>query len=156
MNADTTRLDYQHVPTGPPVSPSDAESSAQAQAYERAVDVILDDCFLSMGQAVGLRATFDYDAVVWLRARFREKFLAALHRNGDRWLEDRANVTAVCGMFAERAVRYAGGAASVDLDAVRKAAADVERHCQMHASRRSQSDASTAMIAGYWCIWDPK
>jgi len=68
----------------------------------------------------------------------------------------------VCGMLGERAVRYAEGAPSISLDAAMKAAADVERYCQLHAARRSgargntSSDAATALIAGYWCTWDPE
>lgn len=132
----------------------------QTLAYERTADVVLDDLFLSVGQAIGLRASMDYDAVVWLRAHFREKFLTALHRQGDRWLEDRAVVTAVSGLFAERAFRNANGAASIGIDDVRQAAADVERYCRAHA-RRAATKAhgatdATALIAGYWCTWDPK
>ena len=53
-------------------------------------------------------------------------------------------------------------AASIGLDAIRKASADVERYCQLHASRRTRSrnhgnsEAATARIAGYWCTWDPE
>ncbi len=133
----------------------------QTRAFERTADVVLDDLFLSVGQAIGLRASMDYDAVVWLRTHFREKFLAALHRQGDRWREDRAVVTAVSALFAERAVRNANGAASIGLDDVRQAAADVERYCRAHARRAATkahgaSDSATALIAGYWCTWDPK
>lgn len=133
----------------------------QALALERAVDAILDDCFLSMGQAVGLRATFEYEAVVWVRNNFRAKFLEAMRHFGNRWLEDRAVVTAVCAMLGERAVRYANGP-SIGLEAAMKASADVERYCQLHAARRSgvrggtPVEAATAMIAGYWCTWEPR
>jgi hypothetical protein len=160
MHTDTTR---QHVLPGTVATgydPSIAGAPDQTQAYERTVDVVLDDLFLSVGQAIGLRATVDYDAVLWLRTHFRQKFLAALHRQGDRWLDDRAVVTAVSGLFAERAVRYANGAASIALDDVRQAAADVERYCRAHArraaARAGASDAATALIAGYWCTWDPE
>ncbi len=160
MNLDPIRLD---VPSD--TFASEAASPAfsapdQILAHERAVDIILADCFMSIGQAVGLRATFDYDAVQWVREHFRAKFLAAMRHFGNRWQEDRATVTAVCGMLGERAVRHANGAASIDLDAARKAAADVERYCQLHAARRSgarggSSEAATALIAGYWCTWEP-
>lgn len=138
-----------------------AGEQRQTLAYERTVDVVLDDLFLSVGQAIGLRASMDYDAVVWLRTHFRQKFLAALHRQGNRWLEDRAIVTAVSALFAERAVRYADGASSIALDNVRQAAADVEKYCRAHARKAAarahgSTDATTALIAGYWCTWDPE
>jgi len=161
MNTDTTRQNTPHVaiPTGYDSSIDGAAD--QTLAFEGTADIVLDDLFLSVGQAIGLRASVDYDAVVWLRTHFRQKFLAALHRQGDRWLEDRAVVTAVSGLFAERAVRNANGAASIGLDDVRQAAADVERYCRAHARRAATkahgtSDAATALIAGYWCTWDPK
>lgn len=145
-------------PLTPPLAPSSAPS-LRAQAYERTADVVLDDLFLSVGQAIGLRASMEFDAVVWLRAHFREKFLAALNRQGDRWQEDRAVVTAVSGLFAERAYRNSDGD-SITLDNVRQAAADVERYCRAHArratSRAQASDAATALIAGYWCTHDPE
>jgi hypothetical protein len=158
MNTDTTRLDDLSGSYGHPASRGSAAD--EALAHERAVDAILDDCFLSIGQAIGLRATFEYDAVVWVRNNFRTKFLAAMAQFGNRWLEDRATVTAVCGMLGERAVRHANGACSIGLDAAMQASADVERYCQVHAARRSgargsaASDAATALIAGYWCTWD--
>lgn len=162
MNTETTR------PNAPPATIAHGYDATidgvlgQTFEHEREVDAILDDCFLSMGQAVGLRATFDFDAVLWVRNNFRAKFLAAMRHCGNRWLEDRATVTAVCGMLGERAVRYAEGGPSITLDAAMKAAADVERYCQLHAARRSgarghtASDAATALIAGYWCTWDPE
>lgn len=156
MNTDTTRLDDLYPPHGP----RPAGATDETLAHERAVDAILDDCFLSIGQAIGLRATFDYDAVVWVRDNFRSKFLAAMGQFGNRWMQDRATVTAVCGMLGERAVRHAAGAASINLAAAMQASADVERYCQVHAARRNgargsaASDAATALIAGYWCTWD--
>lgn len=129
---------------------------------EVAIDAILDDCFLSFGQSIGLRASLDYDAVLFLRGYFRPKFLAAMRTFGNRWLEDRANVTAVGGMLAERAVRYANGASTIGLDEIRKAAADVERYCHVHAARHGgdartlRTDGATKLIAGYWCTLDPE
>ncbi len=160
MNIDPIRQDvppspFAHVATSPAATTPD-----QTLAHERAVDVILDDCFLSIGQAVGLRATFDYEAVQWVRTNFRAKFLAAMRHFGNRWLEDCATVTAVCAMLGERAVRHANGAPAIDVEAARKASADVERYCQLHAARRSgargaSTEAATALIAGYWCTWEP-
>lgn len=161
MNTDTTRQPVPPAGVAHGYDRSIADASDQTLAYERTVDVVLDDLFLSVGQAIGLRATVDYEAVVWLRSHFREKFLAALHRQGDRWLEDRAVVTAVSGLFAERAVRYANGAAAIAVADVRQAAADVEKYCRAHARRAATkahgpSDDVTALIAGYWCTWDPE
>ncbi len=162
MNTDTTR---QHVPPGAIAHGYDqtiADAPDETLAHERAVDAILDDCFLSIGQGIGLRATLDFDAVVWVRTNFRAKFLAAMGHFGNRWLEDRATVTAVASMLGERAVRHANGAAAISLDAAMQASADVERYCQLHSARRSaararpSSESATAMIAGYWCTWDPK
>ena len=160
MNTDMTTHDPRPA-TVRGAEPSTAGKHRQTLVYERTVDVVLDDLFLSVGQAIGLRATMDYDAVVWLRTHFREKFLAALHRQGDRWLEDRAVVTAVSALFAERAVRYANGASSIALDHVRQAAADVEKYCRAHARKAAArahgaTDAATALIAGYWCTWEPE
>ena len=162
MTTDTTR---QPVPTATLAHGYDASFAGapdETLAHELAVDAILDDCFLSMGQAIGLRATLDYDAVVWVRNNFRARFLTAMQHCGNRWFEDRPTVTAVCGMLGERAVRYAEGAPSIGVDAVIKASADVARYCQLHAARRSgargrpATEAATAMIAGYWCTWEPK
>lgn len=160
MHTDTTR---QHPLGSSPVSPvAPARAPQSSAALEQALDAIFDDVFLSIGQAVGLRASFDYEAVLWVRNHFRPKFLTAMRHMGNRWLEDRSRVTAVCAMFGERAVRYANGAEVIDVEAVRQAGADVERYCQVHAARSSRgrgrcdSDAATGMIAGYWCIWDPK
>lgn len=158
MNTETTRH------TVPSASPFDTSTFASddAAAHERAVDAILDDCFMSIGQGIGLRAALDFEAVLFVRNNFRPKFLAAMRQCGNRWLEDRTTVTAVGWMLGERAVRYANGAASIGVDAIRQASADVERYCQLHASRRSgargnpSSEASTARIAGYWCTWDPE
>ena len=135
-------------------------ASSETRAHERTADLVLDDLFLSVGQAIGTRTTMDYSAVVWLRAHFRAKFLAALNRQGDRWLDDRAAVSAVAGLFGERAVRYAVDSDSIGVEHVRLAAADVEKYCRMHArraaSRAGMSDAETTLIAGYWCTHDPE
>lgn len=159
MHTDTTRQAPPATSAVPLVQTG--HTPRTSPALEPAVDAIFDDVFLSIGQAVGLRASFDYEAVLWVRNHFRPKFLNAMRHFGDRWLEDRSRVTAVCAMFGERAVRYANGADVIDVEAVRQAGADVERYCQLHAARsngsrgRINSDAATGMIAGYWCIWEP-
>lgn len=131
-------------------------------SLEAAVDAVLDDCFLCLGQSIGLRASVEYDAILHIREFFRPRFLAAMRTFGNRWLEDRTNVTAVVGMLAERAVRYADGASTISLDDVRRASADVQRYCQLHAARRAgddrvlKTDGATKLIAGYWCTLDPE
>lgn len=135
----------------------DTASPVNVLELERQVDYIMDECFFALGQAVGMRTTIDYDAVNWIRDNYRAKFLSAMKAFGDRWQRDRSNVTSVAMMLGERAVRYSEGKPSIDLDAVLKAAADVERHCELHARRtarkmgRNPSDAAATRIAGYWC-----
>ena len=132
-------------------------STLDVEELERQVEYVVDDCFFAVGQAVGMRTTLDFEAVVWWRDHYRAKFLSAMTAFGNRWLQDRSNVTSVAIMLAERAVRYAEGKPAIDLDAARKAAADVERHCQLHARRaartraRASSDTESTRIAGYWC-----
>jgi len=134
-------------------------SSVEIQELERQVEYIVDDCFFTVGQVVGMRTTVDYEAVVWWRDHYREKFLAAMMAFGNRWMEDRSNVTGVALMLAERAVRYSEGKPSIDAEAARRAAADVERHCELHARRAARrqgqdtSDAAVPRIAGYWCTY---
>ncbi len=134
-------------------------SSVEIQELERQVEYIVDDCFFTVGQVVGMRTTVDYEAVIWWRDHYREKFLAAMMAFGNRWMEDRSNVTGVALMLAERAVRYSEGKPSIDAEAARRAAADVERHCELHARRAARrqgqdtSDAAVPRIAGYWCTY---
>ena len=68
------------------------------------VDYILTECFLAVGQAVGPDKTVDFDAVTWWHDHFRSKFLSAMRHYGNRWLEDRENVTAVGCIQAMAAV----------------------------------------------------
>jgi tetrahydromethanopterin S-methyltransferase subunit G len=137
----------------------DSPSAAEIQELERQVEFIVDDCFFTVGQVVGMRTTLDYEAVIWWRNHYRAKFLAAMKAFGNRWTQDRANVTSVAIMLAERAVRYSEGKPSIDAEAARRAAADVERHCELHARRAARrsgldpSDASATRIAGYWCTF---
>ena len=123
---------------------------------ERAVEFIVNDCFFAVGQAIGMRATVEYDAVIWWHDHFRAKFLNAMSNFGNRWLVDRQNVTAVAFMLGERAVRYAEGRPAIDIESAMKAAADVERYCKLHSRRaaRVNGDGEPARIAGYWCSDD--
>ena len=142
------------VPTGAGVL--GAESEAERQALEEAVEYVLADCFFAVGQTIGMRATVDYDAVIWWHDHFRTKFLAAMLRQGNRWLQDRENVTGVGWMLAERAVRHAAGRNAIDVEAARRAAADVERYCQLRSKRAARGvdeDAGdNSRLAGYWCV----
>ncbi|HZM96601.1 MAG TPA: hypothetical protein VFB92_24435 [Vicinamibacterales bacterium] len=137
----------------------DSPSAVDVRDLERQVEYIVDDCFFTVGQVVGMRTTVDWEAVVWWRDHYRQKFLGAMTAFGNRWLQDRSNVTSVAIMLAERAVRYSEGKPSIDAEAARKAAADVERHCALHARRAARrqgldpSDTSATRIAGYWCTW---
>jgi DNA polymerase II large subunit len=137
----------------------DSPTVVDARELERQVEYIVDDCFFTVGQVVGMRTTVDWEAVVLWRDHYRQKFLAAMMAFGNRWLQDRSNVTSVAIMLAERAVRYSEGKPSIDAEAARKAAADVERHCALHARRAARrqgldsSETSATRIAGYWCTW---
>ena len=137
-----------------------AESGAEEKALQGAVEYVLGDCFFAVGQTIGMRMTVDYDAVVWWHDHFRSRFLAAMRGQGNRWLQDRENVTAVGWMLAERAVRYADGRDSINVDAARRAAADVERYCQIHSKRAAQrgdhDPGGRPRLAGYWCTPYPR
>lgn len=139
-------------------TPKTTDTGTNAEA-ERVVEYIIDDCCFAIGQAIGMRMTVDYDAVMFIRDHYRPKFLTAMRAFGNRWAQDRQNVTGVGLMFGERAVRYAEDRSSVDLASVRKAAADVERYCKLHSRRAARSadpssEGSQARIAGYWCTDD--
>ena len=126
---------------------------------DEAVEYVVADCFFAVGQTLGMRMTVDYDAVVWWHDHFRSKFLAAMRRHGDRWLQDRESVTGVGWMLAERAVRHAAGRGSIDVEAARHAAADVERYCRLHAKRAARNadrnDEAIPRLVGYWCLTFP-
>ena len=139
------------------LSPGSAESDleTESQSLEETVEYVLADCSFAVGQAVGMRTTVDYDAIVWWHDHFREKFLEAMRRHGRRWLQDRENVTGVGWMLGEHAVRHAAGRNSIDVEVARVAAADVERHCQLHAKRAARVGKRNpevgTRLAGYWC-----
>ena len=132
------------------------EFGTDDHALEEAVAYVLADCSFAVGQTVGMRTTVDYEAIVWWHNHFRTKFLAAIRLHGNRWVQDRENVTAVGWMLGERAVRHAVGRDSIDLDAARRAAADVERYCEARSKRASpateHNTEASPRLAGYWCI----
>ena len=133
-----------------------AEAGTEGRMLEETVECVLGDCFFAVGQMVGMRTSVDYDAVVWWHNHFRTRFLAAMRRHGDRWLQDRERVTGVGWMLAERAVRHAAGRSSIDVEAARRAAAEVERYCQLRTKRAARAvdgDAEACpRVAGYWCL----
>ena len=144
----------------PPTEPAGTERGGiELHALEEAVQYVLADCFFAVGQAIGMRMTVDYDAVVWWHDHFRERFLSAMRCHGNRWQQDRENVTAVGWLLAERAVRHADGRASIDVEAARRAAADVARYCQIRSKRGQEHavrvKADQPRQAGYWCIGFP-
>lgn len=132
-----------------------AVSAAEEHDLERAVDYVLADCFFAVGQTIGMRMTVEHEAVIWWHDHFRSKFLAALRR-GNSWRQARESVTAVGWMLAERAVRHAAGCDSIDMEAARQAAADVERYCQHRARRAARTSdhgpSAETRMAGYWCV----
>ena len=129
----------------------------EADAALEAVDDIVNDCFFSVGQAIGGRKALDFEAVVWWREHFRAKFQRTLQRSGNTWREDRHRVTAVAHLLAERAVRHAGERPSIDLPCAMKAAGDVEAYCALRAGGRRRrspvaADSASPLHAGYWCL----
>lgn len=140
------------TPTNLPLS-----SVVEPDTTFASVDGIVDDCFFSVGQAIGQRKTLEFEAVVWWRDHFRAKFLRTLQRSGDTWREDRVRVTGVAQLLAERAVRHSGDRPSIDLACAMKAAGDVEAYCALraHGRRRRQAlpaDSASPLHAGYWCL----
>ena len=143
-------------PPGAGAEMSDTMARTEGPTLDEAVLYVLADCFFAVGQVISMRMTIDYDAVVWWHDHFRGKFLAAMHRHGNRWLQDRENVTGVGWLLAERAVRHAAGRTSIDVEAARCAAADVERYCRLQATRAvrtgDRNPGARPRMAGYWCL----
>ena len=106
-----------------------------AQATE--LDYILSDCFLAVGQAVGPDKGLDFDAVTWWDRRYRHAFRHAMTGRGTLWAADRNRVTAVGRYLGQRAVEYAGHGATIHQAAAALASAEVERGCQMNATREA-------------------
>lgn len=145
-----------------PTAGPDSSTTPDVANHEREVEYIVDECFFTVGQVVGMRKTIDYEAVIWWREHYRARFLAAMRAFGNRWVRDRANVTSVAIMLAERAVRYSEGAMSIHCEAAQRAAHDVERYCALHSKRHGgrsltgESETALPRIAGYWCVYDPE
>ncbi len=104
------------------------------------IDYILNDCFLAVGQAIGTQKSLDPDVIHWWRARYRAAFLHAMLQKGNSWERDRARVTAVGRFLGERALFYAQGRPSIDLESAYLASADVDSGCRMNAIREGVTD----------------
>ena len=92
-------IDHDDTSPAPAGGGIGVESAREVRPLEEAVEYILADCAFAVGQAIGMRTTVDYDAIVWWHNHFRTKFLAAMRHSGNRWLQDRENVTAVGWML---------------------------------------------------------
>ena len=118
-----------------------------AEAAE--LDYILADCFLAVGQAVGTDKTIDFAAVTWWHDRYRRAFYHAMTTQGASWSTDRDRVTAVGRYLGQRVVEQAGSASVVDMSAAARASNEVERGCQLSASREPTLPPSrTTSVAG--------
>jgi hypothetical protein len=104
---------------------------------QQEVECMVQDCLFAIGQTVGLAKQLDYDAIVWWRNRYREKFLRALSCNGASWAADRARVTAVARFLGLRAVHHAGEHLAIDRACAERASVEVELGCRMQAARSS-------------------
>ena len=108
-------------------------------AEVRDLDHILSDCFLAAGQAVGTNTTVDFDVVTWWHRRYRRAFHHAITAGGAVWSTDRRRVTAVGRYLGQRAAELCGPAAVIDLTAASRASEEVERGCQMRATREEHA-----------------
>ena len=101
------------------------------------LDYILSDCLLAVGQAVGSDKAVDFDTVTWWYRRYRQVFYHAMTSRGTSWAADRKRVTAVGRYLGQRVVEHAGRRANIDVAAAARASAEVERGCQMNATREA-------------------
>jgi len=99
------------------------------------VGLMLTECFFALGQGAGSDKAADYDAIIWWRDRYQEKFEFAVRVTGNSWVEDRDRVLAVSRWFGHRARAHAGARDTIDCDAARRAAAEIEGGCQMNKRR---------------------
>jgi hypothetical protein len=113
---------------------------------EQEVDYIVHDCLFAIGQTVGRDKQIAYDAIVWWRARYREKFLDAMSANGNSWARDRHRVTAVARYLGLRAAHYAGDNPVVTQACAQYASAEVEHGCHMNAEREGLTSTLAAGV----------
>ena len=99
------------------------------------VDAMLNDCFFAVGQAVGDEKQMEYDAIVALRNRYRDKFLYAVNVSGNSWDDDRDRVIAVSRWLGRRTLAHAADRVSIDASAAHGAATDIEAGCRMSRAR---------------------
>jgi hypothetical protein len=102
---------------------------------QQEVNYILHDCFFAVGQMIGPDRRLDFDAIAWLHARYRDRFLYAMTHLGNSWTRDRRRVTAVGRYLGQRVLHHAGDKPVIDRACAARASADVERGCQMNAER---------------------
>lgn len=107
---------------------------------ELAADCAVHECLFSIGQSVGRGKGLDYNAVTWLRDRYRQRFLHAIAVDGHSWIADRERVMAVGRFFGRRAFHYAGDERSIDARSVVMAASEIETGCRMHANTTGRSE----------------
>ncbi|MCY4057303.1 MAG: hypothetical protein OXG44_04805 [Gammaproteobacteria bacterium] len=101
------------------------------------LDYILADCFLAVGQAVGTDKAIDFAAVTWWHDRYRRAFHHAMNVQGASWSTDRDRVTAVGRYLGQRVVEHSGTARVIETSAAARASDEVERGCQLGASREA-------------------
>jgi hypothetical protein len=121
-----------------------------------AVNYIVDECFFAVGQGVKDKSV-QHPAIIWLRDHFRARFLETMRISGNSWLADRHRVTAMGRLLGKRAVHHAGDSPYIGRASVMKAAADIQKHCMLHAMRRARRLGLSAtddrrLYAGYWCV----
>ena len=113
---------------------------------QQEVECMVQDCLFAIGQTVGRSKQLDYDAIVWWRDRYRDKFLRALSCNGASWAVDRHRVTAVARFLGLRAVHYAGEHPAIDRACAERASVEVELGCRMQAELASPPRASSHAV----------
>ena len=101
------------------------------------LDYILSDCFLAVGQAVGSDKALDFETVTWWHRRYRQAFRDAMTARGTSWAADRNRVTAVGRYLGQRVMEHAGRRTNIDVATAARASAEVERGCQMNATREA-------------------
>lgn len=114
---------------------------------EHEVDLILDDCFFSVGQMMSTQEGVDYDAIVWLRDRYRARFLRTITETAQVWPQDRDRLTAVSRYLGQRVVHHAAGRRVIDTTCVSQASADVEAGCRMKAEEQRAACAALSSCA---------
>jgi len=104
---------------------------------QQEVDVIVADCFFSVGQAIGGGRRLAPEVVTWWRRRYRAYFLDALVVQANSWLRDRDRLANVGRHLGARVLHHAGGRDTIDLESAMKASFEIEAGCRMDAQRES-------------------